>query len=196
MGHLNYYGAVKVTQDLSLILQNYIEKEKQDTANYAALNSDYNKFTRVVNANEIMTEKDVEAYLNKAFADDAYSLFIINNGEKLNEDVFEILKANNVTLPLDEEKFTISVNVNGENLTDTHNLNFDLFGEDGNVAYDFIENDAQIYLNETAVMSQQSNFKIVLYDNILQRPLETVALENGYLKHKEFTSDIINLYKK
>ena len=69
-----------------------------------------------------------------------------------------------------------------------------MFGKNGTV--EFAQESCEIYLNGTAVPGgTASDIKIVLFDNVLQRPVMSVWLEDGMMKTKEFTSDIIDNYK-
>lgn len=194
--HLNYFGAVKVTEDLSNILKTY-NFEKRNNGEYKAiLDTDYEKYNRVISAYDVMTIENVNSYINAILKDKNYSAFIISQNNSLDDEFFKILSDNGIDLPKNKDKFTMAINVNGENVTDINTLEFNLFNKSGNIRFNFSEGDAEIILNDMEVFSKDSNFKIVLYDNILERPLETIALVDGKLTHKEFTSDIIGLFKK
>ena len=196
MGHSNYFGAVKITEDLSRLLKEYSNKQKMDNKAYEMLNQDYEKYQRVILANDIMTVETLNEYIALALKDENYTLFIINSGVDIENSFFDILQEYKITLPKDKSKFTLAINVDGNNLLDKENIDFKLFSKQGNVKFNFAPDQAEIYLNNQPVFSQASDFKIVLYDNKLERPLETVALVGQTLKHKEFTSDIINIFKK
>ncbi len=195
-GHLNYYGANKVTQDLSSVLERYITAEKSDNDNSVGLNEDFARYERVIAANEIMTEVDIDKYLSLALADEAYSLFIINDSEILSDEFFDILKQNDVPMPNDREHFTAAINVNKEQIVDADDVSFELFSQVGTVSFVFESEEVHIALNGKNAVSEQGGFKMVLYDNILERPLETVVEIDGVLSHREFTSDIINGFKR
>ncbi len=194
-GHLNYYGAKKVTEDLSDILKNYLDIKKEDNLDYINLNEDYKKYERVIKANNVMTQNDLNEYIKLALEGE-YTMFIANSGANLNDEFFKILLDAGININQNKTNFTLGINVDGENIINQDIIEFNLFNSDGDVKFDTLNENAKIYLNDVEVLSNESNFKIVLYDNILERPLETVALNGEVLSHKEFTSDIIGLFKK
>ncbi len=194
MGHLNYYGAKKVTDDLSDVLDDYLSLQKEDNKDYVSLDNDFSKYSRVVKANDIMTTNDLNEYLTLALNED-YTLFIANSGIELNEDIYEILLNEGLDFTNSKSNFTAALNVDNENIANPYDIQFNLFGSPGDVEFNILDEDAKILLNSVEVISNESNFKMVLYDNVLERPLETVVLIDGYLSHKEFTSDIIDLFK-
>lgn len=190
-GHCNYSGAVKITNDLC----NYFDSvgasaaTKEEHPYFEMLSDDYSRFERVPALNKIMVRDSLSSWVKSAINDDKVTLFFnINNAD---ESVVNMISD---SLGADVQKYS-SFLIDNNGMSKTENIiPFEMFGKSGTV--EFSADTSEIYLNGTAVPgTEESSIKIVLYDNILQRPVMSVWLEEGLMKTKEFTSDIIDNYK-
>ena len=194
-GHLNLYGAQKVTQSLSRFLkENYPDYEKQDNPCAALFDEDYLKYQRVLQANKVMAENDLDRYLEQVFADSGYTLYLVNDGSPVTQQLEQAL----ARAGFDQKDCTqLCARLNAESSEfGINRIETELFGKAGSVRFEFGEN-VQILLNDYPAISIDSSFKAVLYDTVLDRPLETIAYDaqSGTLAHKEFSTDIIGLFQ-
>lgn len=195
-GHCNYRGAQKITQDLCDHLRTWLPTpEKTENPAFSLLEEDYQKFGRVTRLNDIMAEGTLSDWLGAALADDAVCLIISDTGR--NAEASGILRR---ALGAEEGGALYGI-VQGrsvQRLTPEQAVDFALFGEEGAVLCR--AQDAGIFLNDTLTSAPEGcALQIVLYDNTLQRPVECVWLMPGtgqMLYAKEFTSDILPLYRK
>lgn len=193
-GHLNFYGAQKVTMHLSGVLgEMYPDYRKEDNPCAAQFDEDYQKYLRVLEANEIMAENDLGRYLDHVFADENYTLYLVNDESSVTDALQEALERNGVSA--DAERMCAVLNSAGS-VVGQEEVEAQLFGRAGSVRFEYGEN-VQVVLNDYPAISIDSGFKAVLCDSILQRPLETIAYDaaQGTIVHKEFSSDIIDLFK-
>ena len=195
-GHLNWYGAQKITNHLSGVLkQSYPDYKKEDHPNWELLDEDYQKYLRVLEANQLMAENDLGDYLEQVLQDENYTLYLINDNSALTQTLEQALSRNGIAVE-NPARLCMVLNANGSQEGQTK-IESQLFTRTGSVEFAFEEDEVQILLNDYPVISVASKFKAVLYDSVLQRPLETIAYdeENDVLAHKEFSSDIIELFK-
>ncbi len=195
--HLNYYGAQKITMDLSaFIKEQYPDMKSRALAHRDSIQADYQKYLRVLTANELMVETDVSRYLSAALADENYVVYLANDHSAVSEKVGNVLAQHGVTVQ-DVQHFS-AVLQKESCLTGQNEVQQTLFGKPGSVQFELDGQNVEILLNGVAVYSIPSDFKAVLYDTVLDRPLETVAYnaQTGLLEHKEFSSDIIGLFQK
>ncbi len=195
--HLNYYGAQKVSTHLAqFVKQRYPDYQKQQNPHCEQLDEDYQKYQRILLANDVMVESDLQTYLTMVLQDENYLLYLANNEPALAPVLSKAWQGYGEQ-PNNIEQFCGVISKQQADFDQTL-LDVQLFGEKGTVSFDLNDENVIIKLNDTAVISQESTFKAVLYDTILDRPLETVAFDaqTGTLLHKEFSSDIIDLFKK
>lgn len=193
-GHCNYYGAVKITADLC----NYLDSvgasaaTKEEHPHYRMLAEDYSKFERVPALNEIIGNQELSQWLKAAVNDDKVSLLV--NTDDAGQDIVDNINSGLADADIsvsDNDSIIISA---GKSLAVTGKTDFAMFGNSGSA--EFAQDSAEIYLNGTAVPGDDSTeMKIVLFDNILQRPVMSVWIEDDRMKTKEFTSDILDNYK-
>ena len=194
-GHCNYNGAVKITQDLCTYLDSVgaSASTQQEHPFYRMLSEDYSKFERVPALNVIMESSDIESFIRKAVNDKDVTLFIntYSADESILDKLNGILNPNNAPTDYNIEDMIITADGIAN---PAGSVKFEMFGKNGTV--EFAQESCEIYLNGTAVPGGTvSDIKIVLFDNVLQRPVMSVWLEDGMMKTKEFTSDIIDNYK-
>lgn len=196
-GHLNYYGAKKTTLDLAGRLKEMFPNyQKEQNPHRDQIDEDYAKYQRVVTSNQIMVENDLARYLEMALADENYILYLVNSDSPVTDTVQAVLQQHGIAVE-DDRTFCAVLSAE-QNSVNQWQLSAQLFDKQGTVEFEAQSGNAQIYLNGVPVVSVDSSFKAVLYDKILERPLETIAFdqETGKLSHKEFSSDIIGLFKK
>ena len=194
-GHLNLYGAQKVTMNLSAFLkERYPDYRKEDNPCAALLDEDYLKYQRVLQANKIMAESDLGQYLDQVLADSGYTLYLINDGSALTDQLAQALERAGIGQE-DCTRLCARLNASSSTFGQT-SMEAELFDRAGSVQFTFGDN-VQILLNDYPAISIDSNFKAVLYDAVLGRPLETIAYDesSGTLSHKEFSTDIIGLFQ-
>ena len=192
-GHCNYMGASKITADLC----NYLDSvgasapNKEQHTHYEMLKEDYSRYERVPALNEIMKEENLSQWLQAAVKDENVTLLINTNA--VDEQTLSII---NTSVACDENiEADDSVVFTADGITHIDSaVELEMFGEKGSVKFE--KDTAEIYLNDTAVPGENASMvKIVLFDNVLERPVMAIWLENGSMMTKEFTSDIIDNYK-
>jgi len=197
-GHTNYYGAQKVTQDLSnYLLLYHVFPSKSLHSNKAELDQDLNIYHRVLSVQKIMTETDFSVWLNMALSDENFALFVVDRGTSSVASKTLRLAFSNTGNSVIKDFSTAVVDGSNKKIFNTTQINFPLFGKAGTVTLD--ASDGVICLNQTTAPVKGDAITIVLYDKILDRPLETVYLNCSNeltLQHREFTSDIMPQYKK
>ena len=193
-GHCNWYGAVKITADLCDYLESVgaSAATKEEHVQYALLQQDYSRFERVPALNAVMVHTQLKDWLQAAVQDDCITLLI--NTAAAEASVLDILNAglaqNGITVAADDSLLVCGIDAEAAQ----GKIGFAMFGADGTA--EFAADTAEILLNGTAVPGgDASPVKLVLFDNVLQRPVMAAWLENGVLKTKEFTSDILDNYK-
>lgn len=192
-GHCNYMGAVKITADLCRYLEsvgaNAPSKERHPY--YKMLEEDYSRYERVPALNEIMNEENLSQWLQAAVKDENVTLLVNTKGA----DEYTLSTINDAVGHSQNVEADDSVVLTAEGIKHVESvIEFDMFGEKGSVKFE--KNTAEIYLNDTAVPGGDvSTVKIVLFDDVLERPVMALWLENEQMKTKEFTSDIIDNYK-
>ncbi len=195
--HLNFFGAQKVTRDLAKTLKTmYPDYKKEDHWNRAQLDLAYQKYERFFQSNTIMVDPDLSSYIEHVLNDENFVLYLINQNSSLTEPLQTCLSKHNIH-PADPAHFSVALHRSGY-LLDPQTLTIPLFDQEGTVAFHYEDDEVHIALNDQNALSIPSEFKAVLYDLVLERPLEVVAYdeENQALVHKEFTSDIINMFKR
>ncbi len=193
-GHCNYYGAYKITRDLCDYLrqQGAGPQSKEEHEFCDMLNEDYSKFERVPAINEITVHTGLDEWLKAASEDEDVTLIVSTYGaddtilQRVNSALsnrgVEINSSGRYILPFSGGKQADYIN------------DFEMFSNAGKIS--FAEDSAQIYLNGTAVPGEEvSVLKVILYDNILQRPVVSLWMTGDEMQTKEFTSDIIDNYK-
>ena len=194
-GHCNYSGAVKITEDLC----NYLDSvgasaaTKEEHPHFEMLSDDYSRFERVPALNVIMESVEIETFVQKAVSDKDVTLFV--NTHSATKNMLDML--NGVINPYGTQtnySMTDMVITADGIAVPTGGVEFEMFGKDGIVEFD--AESCEIYLNgKTVPGGDKSEIKVVLFDNVLQRPVMAVWLEDGIMETKEFTSDIIDNYK-
>ena len=196
-GHLNYYGAQKVTTHLAQFLQEkYPQYQKEQNPYANQLDLDFEKYQRILQANEIMVETDPTAYIQQALADPNYILYMANHNSPITPQIQQALEQAGISPPQQDSFFGIVAKE--ESLFGQQEIDTQLFGKGGKVSFAVEGQQVKIALNGVDVISVDSSFKAVLYDKVLDRPLETIAYdsETGILAHKEFSSDILDFFKQ
>ncbi len=198
MSHANFYGARKISEDLAQILKNkYPNEIKESNADFENAEYDAEKYKRVLIANDVLTQTTIDGYLSEIIKVGGYTVFIADSGK--NEDITkEILnKLNSINFDIEDLDYTDGynaiINLEGENYLNQYAISDEKIGD---ILFSEI-NPTSIMLNGEEVMKDNETLKIVIYDNILEKPLSLGYInENGEFKNREFTSDIAYLYKK
>lgn len=196
MGHVNLYGAQKITNDLSDYLKkNFDFGTKEQHSNYVQLNNDYITYQRILSVQDILVESDTETFFNMLSKDSQFTVFGMYSGN----------------LPKTEEKIRNMLSQDGEvpqtiqsiiwrpGSSPEYNqpkVEFSLFDKKGSVRFDY-EGKA-IYLNEVAAPRHGDIATFVLYDHVLQRPIDVAYINSDKpdtVSHREFTSDILPSYR-
>ena len=195
-GHCNYRGAQKITQDLCDHLRTWLPMpEKADNPACDLIEEDYQRFERVIRLNGIMEKKTLSDWLCAALADEQVRLLISDTAQNA-------AASGLVRKALGAEAggafYGIVQGPDVQRLAPEQAVELELFGEDG--AALCRAQDAVILLNNTQTPAPEGcALQIVLYDMILQRPVEAVWLmpgEDQTFYAREFTSDILPLYRK
>lgn len=208
IGHLNYAGAVKLTRDLCDFLAGgwlqdcglVYDREQVSDARRAALDLDAEKTRRIVACHDIMSAPDLPGYLELAKADDDYTLLLVNDGPPP-AGLVPFLQARGLPCAEADTRFCAVLHAGGEDVWNSEALSFPLFGQEGDVRFVYGEAGASIELNGQAVFTAGDDAPtclLVLYDTVLDRPLETVTVDaaTGALRHREFTSDVLGLFRR
>ena len=190
MGHCNYYGAVKITDDLCNYFKSlgYTGENKSEHSYRDMLQTDYEKFERVPAITELMEESNLSQWIKNCDGDNNITLYInVTDNNTKNEisscvDDISFLTDNFAVISKYDYEFEDNAVI------------ANLFDKEGRVTFD--DTSSEIYLNGTAVPGGENHkIKIVLYDNVLERPVHTLWFDGDKFNSKEFTSDIINNYK-
>ena len=81
------------SMNLSAFLkERYPDYRKKDNPCAALLDEDYLKYQRVLQANKIMAESDLGQYLDQVLADSGYTLYLINDGSALTDQLAQALE--------------------------------------------------------------------------------------------------------
>ncbi len=192
-GHCNYSGATKITQDLC----NYLEsvgaslQTKEQHPYFEMLCEDYSRYERVPALNEIMKETHLSQWLQAAVKDENVTLLI--NTKAADDNTLSVINDTVGSMGTVATNDNVVLTAAGISHIESA-MDFDMFGKKGSVS--FATDVAEIYLNGTAVPGGDTSMvKIVLFDNIIERPVMAVWMENSQMMTKEFTSDIIDNYK-
>lgn len=194
-GHCNYYGAMKLSLDLSRYMaEHYPTPDKTENPAWQQLDEDLACYHRLIPLNTIMSAQTLEQWLDTALADNAVTLLINDTGA--NAPASAVLYA-----ALEQRGCgafsTAVVPAEQPPQTGVQQTKMTLFGKTGTVA--FSDSDAGILLNGTsAPAAADACLQIVLYDTVLDRPVESVWLtdRDQTLYSREFTSDIIANYQR
>ena len=186
-GHVNINGALKVTKDLCDYIELNYTFNKENNSNAVQLNKDYTYVQRVIEVQSILEAKDIESWLEQVIADDNMTLFIVD--KEGNNNISDLLNSYGVECA---EKCQSLIKSSKNIIVNAEKANYNLFGLDGEISFDYINN--TILLNDTKVMLESDDILIVMYDEILERPLSCISYDDDFLQ-REFTSDILHLYK-
>lgn len=191
-GHPNYYGAVKITQDLCDYLAVTVPMpEKKDNPAYEQLQRDYARYQRIIPLNTIMDQPGLKAWLETALADENVILYVNDAGTNPEASgvLWQAVEGGAAQRYGRVEQGRLLA-------APAQTLNAELFGEAGTVS--FAADSAEIKLNGTAVpFGKEAAVNLVLYDKVLERPIQNVmvAEEGLELTRREFTTDILDSYK-
>ena len=207
-GHLNHTGAALLTQDLcDFLAGGYLQdcglaysRGQVPEERRAAWDLDAEKARRIVACHDIMSATDLPSYLSLAQADEGYSLLLLNNGAPP-AGLVPFLQARGLPCSDAETRFCAVLNAGGEDVWNSTELTFPLFGQAGEVRFVYGEAAVSVELNGQAVFTAGDGAPtclLVLYDTVLERPLETVTVDTGTgaLRHREFTSDVLGLFRR
>ena len=190
-GHLNFYGAQKVTLDLCRFLENYDFPSREEHKNAQLLDEQLNYYERVLAVQPLLTETDFSAWLQAVSEDPNLTVFFLNSSasdtviQTLNDELSPLgYAADSAAWMLD----------GGKAIACSNQISYPLFGSNGTVSFDQQNN--QILLNQTAAPSHGELFSAVVYDKLFDRPLDSVTIDQDLqLVHREFTSDILSQYR-
>ena len=186
-GHVNINGALKITYDLCEYINKNYKFDREENYNKIQLDKDYEYAERVIKVQSILTAQDIHSWIEQVVNDKSMTLFIID--KEGNNDISKLLNNYNINCP--PEIKSVVKNRDGT-IFNIDVISYDLFGRAGNVCFDYSNN--TILLNDTKVMVESKDILIVMYDEILERPLSCVSYDDKFTQ-REFTSDILNLYK-
>lgn len=195
-GHCNYRGAQKITRDLCAYLREWLPTpDKADNPACALLEEDYERFRRVTKLNGIMAEPTLDRWLDAALADDQVRLLISDTGR--NAEASRTVRGA-LGVQDDGALYCVLQERGVQRAAPEQTVRLELFGEDGAARYR--AQDAGILLNDVQTPAPEGcALQIILYDNVLQRPIEAVWMmpdTDQTLYAKEFTSDILPLYRR
>lgn len=194
-GHLNYSGAQKVTMDLCRFLQDCAAEfpAREEHKNAALLDEQLRYYQRISQVQPLLSEEDYSAWLARAAADPDLVVFLQSDGTD-----GEALRQTNEALsaagcPPLAAGGRMQIDETGAQTCDEQ-LDFPLFGKTGRVEFDPARN--AILLNGTAAPLGGEAITAVVYDTVLDRPLESASLSEGLeFTHREFTSDLLPQYR-
>ena len=192
-GHLNFYGAQKVTLDLCEFLKNYEFPSREEHKNYTELDEHLRYYERVLEVQPLLTETDFSNWLKLVSTDPNLTVFLLNSEQSsLSTTIFSVLSDVGYSLPA--ESGTAWMMDDGKIIACDEQISYPLFGTSGTVSFQMDEN--QILLNQMAAPSHGELFSAVVYDKLFDRPLDSVTMDSDLtLHHREFTSDILNQYR-
>lgn len=207
-GHLNYAGAAKLTQDLyDFLAGGWLQscglaysREQVPEDRRAALDLDAEKARRIVACHDIMSATDLPSYLDLAQADGGYTLLLVSDGAPP-AGLVPFLQSRGLPCSDTATRFCAALNAGGADVWNNAELDFPLFGQAGSVRFVYGEDGVSVELNGQAVFTAGDDAPaclLVLYDTVLDRPLEAVTLDpdTGALRHREFTSDVLGLFRR
>lgn len=188
-GHVNFFGAQKLTMDLCAFLRDTAEfPARGEHKNAEQLDEDLLYYERVLEVQPLLVEKDPAEWLRMAAADPDLTVFLLDTGSSA-----EATRLVAGVLPARRDGQALIVEQGSATACEAR-LAFPLFGRAGEVFFD--ADTGEIFLNDTAAPLSGGAITAVVYDNFFDRPLECVALdENLAFTHREFTSDILPQYK-
>lgn len=202
VGHLNYYGAVKVTRDLGAYLSAHVDLPAPETKrNRAALDKSAAQFGRTIAVAQVMTQPDPAAWFDAVRSDPDYALMLyVPELSALPEPVRAALGRCGAQPGAQGAYGMMWVPDEGlrADVPFPWQRDFAMFGKPGTVAFTDGESGG-IALNGEPAPHIGGTFQAVLYDRVLERPLEVVGLDDknpAVLVHREFTSDILPRYRR
>ena len=156
------------------------------------LNDDYSRYERVPAISAIMENNTLESFIEACISDPAVTLFI--NTSNADENIVNSLNTGLLAKQINLDDNDNIVLLGNNKFSKDKMVYFEMFGNNGIV--EFSENTSEIYINGTAAPGGEiSKVKVVLYDNVLQRPVVSAWMDDSMMKTKEFTSDILDNYK-
>ncbi len=188
-GHVNLNGALKVTQDLCDYLnENYKFPSPESRTNMEQLDNHLKQAKQIIEVQDILMSDNFDDWLPLVLSNDNITLFLMaESGDNYLNDIlnvhnFDCLNKTNIAMLSDTEQ-----------IYNEYVVNFDFFNKNGVLKFD-TEN-RTITINGTDIPISSDGIVGVIYDEILQRPLTCISYTDGIFKQREFTSDILNLYK-
>ena len=185
-GHLNFYGAQKVTADLCRFVTEEAGVRPADHgADAARLDGQLAYYQRVLEAQPLLTEADLSAWLAAVAADENLTVFLLSAGA--GQPAKAALRA---ALGTAEDCLVLE---GGAARPAGGRLDFPLF--DGQGTVELLPGEGQILLNGEPAPLQGGEVLAVVWDEVLGRPLDCAVYDGNTLTHREFTSDLLDAYR-
>lgn len=195
IGHCNYAGALKLTQDLCHHLaQNHTFPAATEHPNHRALSDDLAKYHRLIPLNDIMSHETLAVWLTSALADSETTILLYDTGNNTAASTTLHNTLEQLGMPVSQKYAVLSKD---GILSEENTVSLPLFETTGTVF--FADTPGCIQINGTAVPAPENTaLTMVLYDAVLQRPVQCVWIDSegtDTLSRREFTSDILPLYQ-
>lgn len=179
-GHVNYWGAEKITNDVARFLnENYQFPSRNEVKNHEQRDYDAALFERTLTYNfSLANEDDLNAFVEKALADKNYTLYYsVCDDTVLSKDLSLLLEKSGTMCMNEPVTPTRADGTLKEYLQDDHFIT--------------VATNGDIYVANERFVEAQSKINILLYDNMLKKPIEYAYVEATNpqaLTHREILS--------
>ena len=155
----------------AFLKERYPDYRKEDNPCAALLDEDYLKYQRVLQANKIMAESDLGQYLDQVLADSGYTLYLINDGSALTDQLAQALERAGIG---QEDCTRLCARLNASSSTFGQTLmEAELFDRAGSVQFTFGDN-VQILLNDyprSRLIQTSRRYSTTQFSAVRSRPL-------------------------
>ena len=180
-GHLNYYGAAKVTLDIGAFLSEHYRFTEISESAKESRSADSARFNRIEKENFVMLSQErAPEFIREAVNDELYQLVLfIGDAETLGTGTAAFLQAAGIDVC---DRTAVFIDYDGSIRAESAGDGYETVVG----GYRFYVRDGSDLSNEREICAPGTN-AAVLYDALISRPVEYALVHEDGLEHTEFT---------